>query len=233
MILWMLCEDYLNLWIQPLISVGLFKWGFGYLIKNPSMNPGNSTLSSSSFKKKIWSLYVYLFWREKSWCNLIFAIGMEIDMLVSTLVIKSMALESITLPMVITTKDLGTKGVNRASACTLSVMVNPDVASGMMVISRLVFPLSPMPFFEQFRWETALIISLTLNIVKIRLLLNFSVNVSQAARRTAENAIHLRKVDEQVNKAVVASNRAATAARVAAIKAVQNRIDGKFCDTNF
>ncbi|KAK6114851.1 hypothetical protein DH2020_007120 [Rehmannia glutinosa] len=55
----------------------------------------------------------------------------------------------------------------------------------------------------------------------------------QAARKTAENAIHLRRVDEQVNKAVVAANRAATAARVAAVKAVQNRIDGKFCDTNF
>ncbi|KAK4391096.1 UNVERIFIED_CONTAM: hypothetical protein Sradi_5188700 [Sesamum radiatum] len=54
----------------------------------------------------------------------------------------------------------------------------------------------------------------------------------QAARKTAENAIHLRRVDEQVNKAVVAANRAATAARVAAVRAVQNRIDGKFCDTN-
>ncbi|KAL2467720.1 histone H3 K4-specific methyltransferase SET7/9 family protein [Forsythia ovata] len=52
----------------------------------------------------------------------------------------------------------------------------------------------------------------------------------QAARKTAENAIHLRRVDEQVNKAVMAANRAATAARVAAVKAVQNRIDGKFCD---
>ncbi|GFP89784.1 phosphatidylinositol 4-phosphate 5-kinase 1 [Phtheirospermum japonicum] len=55
----------------------------------------------------------------------------------------------------------------------------------------------------------------------------------QAARKTAENAIHLRRVDEQVNKAVAAANRAATAARVAAVKAVQNRIDGKFCDTDF
>ncbi|KAJ6335651.1 hypothetical protein OIU78_012300 [Salix suchowensis] len=54
----------------------------------------------------------------------------------------------------------------------------------------------------------------------------------QSARRTAENAIHLRRVDELVNKAVHAANRAATAARVAAVKAVQNRIDGKFCDTN-
>lgn len=53
----------------------------------------------------------------------------------------------------------------------------------------------------------------------------------QAARRTAENAINLRRVDEQVNKAVMAANRAATAARVAAVKAVQNRMDGKFCDT--
>lgn len=48
----------------------------------------------------------------------------------------------------------------------------------------------------------------------------------------SENAIHLRPVDEHVNKAVMAANRAATAARVAAVKAVQNRIDGKFCDTN-
>ncbi|KAI3924653.1 hypothetical protein MKX01_009523 [Papaver californicum] len=53
----------------------------------------------------------------------------------------------------------------------------------------------------------------------------------QAARKAAENAIHLPRVDEQVNKVVTAANRAATAARVAAIKAVQNRMDGKFCDT--
>ncbi|KAL6525098.1 hypothetical protein OROMI_030691 [Orobanche minor] len=53
----------------------------------------------------------------------------------------------------------------------------------------------------------------------------------QAARKTAENAIHLRRVDQQVNNAVVAANRAATAARVAAVKAVQNRMDGKFCET--
>lgn len=53
----------------------------------------------------------------------------------------------------------------------------------------------------------------------------------QAARRTAENAINLRSVDEQVNKAVTGANRAATAARVAAVKAVQNRMDGKFCET--
>ncbi|KAJ1380261.1 MORN motif [Sesbania bispinosa] len=54
----------------------------------------------------------------------------------------------------------------------------------------------------------------------------------QAARKTAENAINLKRVDDQVNKAVIAANRAATAARVAAVKAVQNRMDGKFCDTD-
>ena len=54
----------------------------------------------------------------------------------------------------------------------------------------------------------------------------------QAARKTAENAIKVRRVDDQVNKAVIAGNRAATAARVAAVKAVQNRMDGKFCDTD-
>ena len=53
----------------------------------------------------------------------------------------------------------------------------------------------------------------------------------QAARKTAASAINLRRVDEQVNKAVLAANRAATAARVAAVRAVQNRMDGKFCDT--
>lgn len=53
----------------------------------------------------------------------------------------------------------------------------------------------------------------------------------QAARKAAENAINIRRVDEQVNKAVMAANRAATAARVAAVKAVQNRMDGKFYDT--
>ncbi|XP_055835783.1 uncharacterized protein LOC129904267 [Solanum dulcamara] len=54
----------------------------------------------------------------------------------------------------------------------------------------------------------------------------------QAARKAAENAIKLTRVDEQVKKAVIAANRAATAARVAAIKAVQNQMDGNFRDTS-
>jgi hypothetical protein len=54
---------------------------------------------------------------------------------------------------------------------------------------------------------------------------------SQAARKTAENAINLKWVEDQVNNAVIAANKAATAARVAAVKAVQNRMDGKFCET--
>ncbi|KAG6602084.1 Phosphatidylinositol 4-phosphate 5-kinase 1, partial [Cucurbita argyrosperma subsp. argyrosperma] len=52
----------------------------------------------------------------------------------------------------------------------------------------------------------------------------------QAARKTAANAIKISPVDGEVNKAVVAANRAANAARVAAVKAVQNRMKGKFCD---
>ncbi|XP_051139418.1 uncharacterized protein LOC127257134 [Andrographis paniculata] len=70
--------------------------------------------------------------------------------------------------------------------------------------------------------------------LKTRLLPNSDavLQAVQAARKTAEKAINLSRVDEQVNKAVAAANRAATAARVAAVKAVQNRIDGKFCDTN-
>lgn len=54
----------------------------------------------------------------------------------------------------------------------------------------------------------------------------------QAARKTAEKAINLRRVDELVNSAVIAANRAASAARIAALKAVQNRMDGKFCYTD-
>lgn len=54
----------------------------------------------------------------------------------------------------------------------------------------------------------------------------------QAARKTAESAIRLSKVDDHINQAVTAANKAATAARVTAVKAVQNRIDGKFCDTD-
>ncbi|XP_031390530.1 radial spoke head 10 homolog B [Punica granatum] len=54
----------------------------------------------------------------------------------------------------------------------------------------------------------------------------------QAARKAAENAIHLRRLDEQVNRAAIGANRAATAARVAAVKAVQNQMEGKFCDSH-
>ncbi|PKA49140.1 Phosphatidylinositol 4-phosphate 5-kinase 1 [Apostasia shenzhenica] len=54
---------------------------------------------------------------------------------------------------------------------------------------------------------------------------------SQSARKASEKAILLPRVDDHVNKAIAAANRAATAARVAAIKAVQNRMNGKFCNT--
>ncbi|KAK7301327.1 hypothetical protein RJT34_12188 [Clitoria ternatea] len=57
------------------------------------------------------------------------------------------------------------------------------------------------------------------------------IRAVQGARKTAENAINLPRNDDQVNKAVIAANRAATAARVAAVKAVQNRMSGKFCHT--
>ncbi|EPS72285.1 hypothetical protein M569_02471 [Genlisea aurea] len=53
----------------------------------------------------------------------------------------------------------------------------------------------------------------------------------QSARTAAENAAKLGSVEERVNRAVEGANRAATAARVAAIKAVQNRMDGKFAET--
>lgn len=56
------------------------------------------------------------------------------------------------------------------------------------------------------------------------------ISLLQAARERAEKAIKQRRVDETVNKAEMAANRAATAARVAAIKAVQYQIDGTLCD---
>ncbi|KAJ9549807.1 hypothetical protein OSB04_022350 [Centaurea solstitialis] len=46
----------------------------------------------------------------------------------------------------------------------------------------------------------------------------------QEARRIAEKAVIVANVDERVNRAVTAANRAANAARVAAVKAVQNRM---------
>lgn len=46
---------------------------------------------------------------------------------------------------------------------------------------------------------------------------------SQEARRAAEKAYDVDKVDERVNRAVTAANRSANAARVAAVKAVQKQ----------
>lgn len=46
----------------------------------------------------------------------------------------------------------------------------------------------------------------------------------QEARAAAEKAVTVVKVEERVNKAVASANRAANAARVAAVKAVQNQM---------
>ncbi|KAL9245227.1 hypothetical protein vseg_018903 [Gypsophila vaccaria] len=50
------------------------------------------------------------------------------------------------------------------------------------------------------------------------------LNAVQEARRAAEKAYDVAKVDERVNQAVAAANRAANAARVAAVKALQNQM---------
>lgn len=52
-----------------------------------------------------------------------------------------------------------------------------------------------------------------------------------AARETAKKAVNRRRVDVQVSRVVAAANKAATAARVAAVRAVQNQMDGKFCQS--
>ncbi|MED6188998.1 hypothetical protein PIB30_091313 [Stylosanthes scabra] len=51
------------------------------------------------------------------------------------------------------------------------------------------------------------------------------LNVVQEARQASERAYDVAKVDERVNRAVVAANRAANAARVAAVKAVQMQMN--------
>ncbi|XP_068489580.1 uncharacterized protein [Phaseolus vulgaris] len=53
------------------------------------------------------------------------------------------------------------------------------------------------------------------------------LNAVQEARRAAEKAYEVAKVDEGVNRAVAASNRAANAARVAAVKAAQKQMHVK------
>ncbi|OWM83699.1 uncharacterized protein LOC116203946 isoform X2 [Punica granatum] len=53
------------------------------------------------------------------------------------------------------------------------------------------------------------------------------LNVVQEARRAAERAYDVAKVDERVNRAVTAANRSANAARVAAVKAVQKQMQYK------
>ncbi|KAL9228810.1 hypothetical protein vseg_004349 [Gypsophila vaccaria] len=50
------------------------------------------------------------------------------------------------------------------------------------------------------------------------------LNAVQEARRAAEKTYDVAKVDERVNRAVAAANRAANAARVAAVKAVQKQM---------
>ncbi|KAJ0518537.1 putative 1-phosphatidylinositol-4-phosphate 5-kinase [Helianthus annuus] len=50
------------------------------------------------------------------------------------------------------------------------------------------------------------------------------LNAIQEARRAAEKAYDVAKVDERVNRAVAAANRAANAAKVAAVKAVQKQM---------
>ncbi|XP_074263133.1 uncharacterized protein LOC141585952 [Silene latifolia] len=50
------------------------------------------------------------------------------------------------------------------------------------------------------------------------------LNAVQEARVVTEKAYDIAKVDERVNRAVAAANRAANAARVAAVKAVQNQL---------
>ncbi|KAK9274193.1 hypothetical protein L1049_019007 [Liquidambar formosana] len=57
------------------------------------------------------------------------------------------------------------------------------------------------------------------------------LNAVQEARRAAEKAYDVAKVDERVNRAVAAANRAANAARVAAVKAAQKQMHHHHTDS--
>ncbi|OMO70105.1 hypothetical protein CCACVL1_19102 [Corchorus capsularis] len=56
------------------------------------------------------------------------------------------------------------------------------------------------------------------------------LNAVQEARRAAEKAYDVAKIDERVNKAISAANKAANAARVVAVKAVQKRMHNQIGD---
>ncbi|XP_020081764.1 MORN repeat-containing protein 4-like [Ananas comosus] len=56
------------------------------------------------------------------------------------------------------------------------------------------------------------------------------LNAVQEARRAAEKAYNVPRVDDRVNKAVAAANKAGNAARVAAVKAVQKQIPSRSGD---
>lgn len=109
---------------------------------------------------------------------------------------------------------------------------NGEMRSGEWDCGVLKIPLLPSdPSVQravQVFFFTRLLKNLTIPSVSILTLQKFPSH--QAARRAAESANLLSRLDDQVNKAVTAANKAATGARVAAIKAVQNHMDGKFCD---
>lgn len=54
--------------------------------------------------------------------------------------------------------------------------------------------------------------------------LNHLMNYEQEAQRAAERAYGVAKVDERVKRTIAVANKAATAARVAAVKAVQKQL---------
>ncbi|KAH7833658.1 hypothetical protein Vadar_008495 [Vaccinium darrowii] len=55
----------------------------------------------------------------------------------------------------------------------------------------------------------------------------------QESRQASMQAVNIANVDERVNKAVAAANKAANAARVAAVKAVQNQMHHDNCNSDF
>ncbi|KAL0397416.1 UNVERIFIED_CONTAM: hypothetical protein Scaly_0190000 [Sesamum calycinum] len=131
---------------------------------------------------------------------------MGIGMLENILLIRCMDLESIASQMATATRVHGMRVEDRGLGCTFR---NGETQSGHWQNGVLDVPSTQS--------NTYPVSPVAVNHSKV-------LNVVQEARRAAEKAYEVTKVDERVNRAVAAANRAANAARVAAVKAVQKQM---------
>ncbi|KAL0380040.1 UNVERIFIED_CONTAM: hypothetical protein Sangu_0068300 [Sesamum angustifolium] len=133
--------------------------------------------------------------------------GMGIGMLENILLIRCMDLESIASQMATATRVHGMRVEDRGLGCTLSGMAKLSLAIGKMEFLM----------FQAHRATPILFLQLLSTTLKCLMLFR---KLDEQQRKAYE----VTKVDERVNRAVAAANRAANAARVAAVKAVQKQM---------